>query len=57
MLVWMEVTRDEYELPLVVAKSCRELAEKIGTTENAIRVLMRYYRRTGGKCPYIKVEV
>ena len=30
--LWMMVEADKYELPLVIADSARELAEKCGTT-------------------------
>ena len=30
--LWMAVTADEYEIPLVIADTARELAEKCGTT-------------------------
>ena len=34
--VWMAVTPDEYELPIALADSSRELAERMGTTVSAI---------------------
>ena len=37
-LYWMAVTADRYELPIVVAKSSVELAEKLGVTPTSIRV-------------------
>lgn len=40
MRVYMEVTTDKYELPLVVADSVMELALKSGRTPNAIH---RYF--------------
>lgn len=35
--VYMMVTMDKYELPILVAESVRELAERSGTSENVIR--------------------
>ena len=35
--IWMEVTRDEYELPVRIADSVEELAEMCGTSTNTIR--------------------
>lgn len=35
-IIWMMVTMDKFELPLVVADTAAELAQKCGTTENCI---------------------
>lgn len=35
--VWMEVTEDEYELPVIIASNAQELADKSGSTLNAVR--------------------
>lgn len=37
MKIWMRVTADEYELPIAVASSARELADMLGVTENNIQ--------------------
>ena len=37
-MFWIAVTADKYELPVIVADSSVELAEKLGTTPTAIRV-------------------
>lgn len=37
-MYWLAVTADKYELPVIVADSSTELAEKLGTTPTAIRV-------------------
>jgi hypothetical protein len=34
--LWIAVDADEYELPLYVADSARELAEKFGTTKHNV---------------------
>lgn len=57
MVLFMEVTKDEYELPLAVAYSVRELAELRGMKENTIRNAMHRARINGRKCRFIKVEV
>ena len=36
MLVWMKVTHDEYELPVAIADSCKELAKIVGKTSNTV---------------------
>ena len=55
--LWMAVTPDEYELPLCVADTARELAEKYGTTTNTIITLERggYSGKINGK-KYVKVR-
>lgn len=37
--LWMAVTADEYELPLAVTDTARELAEIFGTTTNIVQSL------------------
>lgn len=37
-MYWIAVSADEYELPIIVADSSSELAEKLGTTPTSIRV-------------------
>ena len=37
-MYWIAVSADEYELPIIVADSSTELAEKLGTTPTSIRV-------------------
>lgn len=34
--LYMYVTKDEYELPLVIADSAEELAQMLGTTKNTV---------------------
>lgn len=58
MTVYMEVTRDKYELPVVVAMSPQELAEKAGVKINLIyQSVSRIQRghRYGGR--FIKVVI
>lgn len=58
MILWVAVTRDKYELPIAVADSCKELAEMVGVTANAIYILRNYAKKHRDyKCPYITVEV
>lgn len=35
--VWMQVTEDRYSLPIVIADTSRELAEKCGVKHNTVR--------------------
>ena len=36
--IWLAVTADEYELPLAVADSARELGKMVGLSHNTIEV-------------------
>ena len=45
-MLWLAVTADKYELPVIVADSSVELAEKLGTTPTAVRV--RVHRQQDG---------
>lgn len=56
--IWMKVTMDEYELPVAVADSVRELSEMTGATDNNIRSSYSKYKSGQRKtCQYRKVEV
>lgn len=45
MRLYMMVSKDEYELPLAVADTARELAEMAGGSENSIRSFISKYER------------
>ncbi len=45
--IWMAVSADEYELPLVTADTCAELAHKLGRATNDIRAREWKYRKRG----------
>ena len=54
--LWMLVEADEYELPLVVADTARELAEKCGTTKHNVETFVS--KKSSGKIKgekYLKV--
>lgn len=53
----MKVTLDEYELPLAVADTSRELERMLGLRKNAVIHLMYKARQRKGKCSYITVEI
>ena len=54
--LWMAVTADEYELPIAVTETARELAEIFGTTTNNVQTLERggYSGKISGR-KYVKV--
>lgn len=43
-VLWLEVTQDEYELPLKVADTARELAQMCGTNINNVVSTASHYR-------------
>lgn len=45
--LWLAVTADEYELPLAVADTSRELGKMLGLSHNTIEVAA--YRDVSGK--------
>ena len=57
-VLWLEVTQDEYELPLAVAGSQQELARIIGTTVGHIKCSYSKYIHGKNKTSrFRKVEV
>lgn len=56
--VWMEVTKDKYELPVAVADTAKELAEKCGVKPKAIeRACWAHKKGTTKTCKWRKVEM
>lgn len=55
--VWLLVTDDEYEFPLEMGDTPKELAEKIGRTENNISSAISKAKSRGNKCIYKKVKI
>lgn len=54
---WLCVEVDEYELPLAVAESARELAEKCGTTKHNVETFVS--KNSSGKqngYKYLKIR-
>ena len=54
LFVYMMVTKDEYELPLVVADTAKELSEIIHVSSNAIRSAISHKPK---RCIYVKVDI
>lgn len=55
--VWLNVTMDEYELPVAVADTAAQLAQILGTTEMTILSSISHAKHDGRKTPYRKVRV
>ncbi len=55
--LWMAVTADEYELPLIVEDTAAALARRLGVSENTVRTVEyrgkneRYSRTRKGPMP------
>lgn len=54
-VIYMEVTKDEYELPVAVADSVTELARLVGIGKSGVSKGISYAERYGARCKYIKV--
>lgn len=58
MKIYIEVTRDKYELPLRIADSVQELARLSGTSENNIYSQISHYEHGAQKSArFYKIEV
>lgn len=53
--LWMAVTDDEYELPIAVALSQRELGEMLNVNHEVIS--HRYYRGIRGSCTRMQYKI
>ena len=54
--VYMLVTEDEYELPLMVADTAIELARRLGLRECSVMSAICKAKKTGRKCKYVRVD-
>lgn len=57
MKVWMKVTNDELELPVAMADSAEQLAEKLGVKKNTIYQLMYRAKKKGKQTCYRVVDI
>ena len=55
MTLWLYVTDDEYELPIVVADSVKELADKLDVTTSNIYSAIHHAEKRGGNSRYKRV--
>lgn len=54
--LYMKVTRDEFETPLIVADSVKELAEKDGVSPRKIFSAISHSRKLGYCSGYVRVD-
>ena len=58
MVIWMEVTKDKYELPVVVADDAYKLAELTGASVNNIRsTASKYAHGEIRRSRFVRVEM
>lgn len=58
MTLYMMVTRDKYELPMIVTESTKELADFAGVRLNAIHCAISNKKNNGRKFSrFVKVEI
>lgn len=55
--LWMLVSKDKYELPLMVCDSVAELARRTGSTQNNIYSAISKGKKRGNRCQYVKVTI
>ena len=53
----MRVTRDKYELPIVIADTAKQLAEICGVTTNSIYSAYCRAKHSGGFTMYKRIEM
>lgn len=56
-VVYMLVTEDEYELPLMVVESLDELANATGIKKGSVAGAISKSRRYKTRCKYVRVEL
>ena len=60
MVVWMEVSRDIYELPVAVANTAGDLAKMCGTKISTVKTSASRYNKGKNKgrfCRYRSVKI
>ena len=58
MTLWLEVSQDDLELPLIVAHSAQELADKTGTNvDNVYKAVSRVKKGEVHRGRFVKVEI
>lgn len=57
MYIWMKVTDDEYEFPVQMADTQRELAELCGVRRASIASAIGKSRKRKHRCCYVRVEI
>ena len=56
-VLWMKITKDEYELPVAVAETAAELARMLNVSVDTIYSATSRRRNRGDKTAFVKVEL
>ena len=54
--IYLKVTKDKYELPLIVTEGARELADREGVQVNTIYSSISHYEKGDQYSPYRRVR-
>lgn len=58
MKIYMRVTGDKYELPVLLAANVQELADKCGVKRSTVEsAISKFYHGRLKTCPYRVVEI
>lgn len=57
MIVYMEVSKDIYELPVAIADTVAELARIRNVSANTISSMIYHCRKKGHWCRYVRVNI
>ena len=57
MVIYMKVTDDEFELPVIIADSASELAAKTGVGRSTITSAISHAKRYNHKSVYVRVVI
>lgn len=57
MTVYMLISLDRYELPLMVCDTAIEMARRCGTSRDAVYSAIRKAQLRGYRCKYVKVNI
>lgn len=57
MTVYMLVSPDQYELPLMVCDTASELERRCGLPHSAVCSCIRKAQLRGYRCKYVKVQI
>lgn len=55
--IYMLVTSDKYELPIMVCDTVYEMARKLGVCKHSIWNALLYSKRSGSKSKYVEVII
>ena len=55
--IYLKVTKDKYELPLIVTEGAQELADQEGVAVNTIYSSISHYENGGQYSPYRRVRI